>query len=541
MAQGAARGLRYWVERSQWTVAYMAGYVFLDWASYVHPVSPLGITPWNPPAGLSIFFLLRAGPRYWPALLVAAFVADLVVRGAPAQLAAMLASAGMIAIIYGACAAALTRLLSRRPTLESPRDLVMFVLVVTPATLVLACTFVGMYTALDAVARADFVGNVLQYWVGDLNGILVLTPALLCHSGGGRPRPPSAALSVEATLQALAIGAVLWILFAVADTYETRFFSLLFLPLVWIAARWGLRGATLALVGIQVGLIVAVQLARYHSATFIQLQFLMIALCITGVVLGAVVTQRQRFEARLHDKQAALNQAMQLAAAGEMMSALAHELSQPIAALERYLGAGEVMARTPGSGDDVLRATMARASAEARRASEVVRKLRDFYQSGAVELSTIAPAGLIQSALRAVQGRTERAGVAVDLRIPAALPEVEVDALQAETVLQNVLNNAIDALEDGREGMRTIAISATAAAGRVTVTVRDSGPGIAAQVADRLFEPFTTTKPSGMGMGLAISRTLIRASGGDIALEDTGPGACFVVTLPAAGSRGAAA
>lgn len=532
MKRAVAGGISGWLRSWHGIAAYVAAYVALDWASYVHPVSPLGITPWNPPAGLSLFFLMQAGPRYWPALLAAALIADLVVRGAPAQLAAMLASAAMIALVYAAIAALLERRLSRRSTLESPRDLAMFVLVVATATLLLAAGFVGMYTGLGAVPREDFLANVLRYWVGDVNGILVLAPALLWHSGTGATRAPPAPVLGEVALQVLAIVAVLWVLFAVADSYEVRFFSLLFLPLVWVAARWGLRGATLALVGIQVGLIVAVQLARYHSATFVQLQFLMIALCITGLVLGAVVTQRQRIEARLRDKQAALNQALQLAAAGEMMSALAHELSQPIAALERYLGAGEVLARAPAPDRALLEDTMGKASAEARRASEVVRRLRDFYQSGAVELARVAPASLIESAVRAVLGRAERCEVRIATRLAAPLPDVTVDALQAETVLQNVLNNAIDALAGLPARERTIDIRAAAAAGRVTITIRDTGPGVPAQVADRLFEPFTTTKPHGMGLGLAISRSLIQASGGEISFDDRGPGACFVIGLP---------
>jgi two-component system, LuxR family, sensor kinase FixL len=532
MKRAVAGGISGWTRSWHGIAAYAALYVALDWASYVHPVSPLGITPWNPSAGLSLFFLMQAGPRYWPAPFAAAFIADLVVRGAPAQFMAMLASAAMIALVYAVAAALLAGRLSRRSTLESPRDLAVFVLIVAPATLVLAVGFVGMYTALEAVPREDFLGNMLRYWVGDMNGILVLAPALLYHSGAGGARRPPLPVLGEAALQALAIVAVLWVLFAVADTYEVRFFSLLFLPLVWVAARWGLRGATLALVGIQVGLIVAVQLARYHSVTFVQLQFLMIALSITGLVLGAVVTQRQRIEARLRDKQAALNQALQLAAAGEMMSALAHELSQPIAALERYLGAGEVLARAPAPDRALLEDTMGRASAEARRASEVVRRLRDFYQSGAVELTRVAPASLIESSVRAVLGRAERCEVRIATRIAAPLPDVTVDALQAETVLQNVLNNAIDALADQPGEKRTIDIRAVAAANRVTITVRDSGPGVPPQVVERLFEPFTTTKANGMGLGLAISRSLIHASGGEIRFDDRGPGACFVIALP---------
>jgi C4-dicarboxylate-specific signal transduction histidine kinase len=128
--------------------------------------------------------------------------------------------------------------------------------------------------------------------------------------------------------------------------------------------------------------------------------------------------------------------------------------------------------------------------------------------------------------------RAQRAGVQIAVRSPQPLPGVAVDVLQVETALLNVLNNAIDALADA-PGPREIRVMAGLAARGVAVVVADNGPGVAPQIAARLFEPFNTSKAAGMGMGLAISRSLLSASGGDIALgEPEGAGASFTIMLP---------
>jgi signal transduction histidine kinase len=138
----------------------------------------------------------------------------------------------------------------------------------------------------------------------------------------------------------------------------------------------------------------------------------------------------------------------------------------------------------------------------------------------------------VQSAVRTVQIRAQRAGVQIAVRSPHSLPKVAVDVLQVETALLNVMNNAIDALTEA-PAPREVRIMAERSARGVELVVTDTGPGIEPQVAARLFEPFNTSKTSGMGMGLAISRTLLRASGGDIALNESGgQGASFTITLP---------
>lgn len=480
---------------------------------------------WNPAAGLCLFFLLRFGVRHWPFVVLATQAAAMIAGTGYAILAST-----VTALMMTAAYTWMAHVLRAQGQLDSLRALAAPARVVALGTLVL-CVAAGAWRGWGSPAPVSvFLSSVARDWIAELNGIMVLVPALLLH-GQSKPwrwRGDIAAFA-EGFAQAASIALVLWAVFAIAIIYNVRFFSIVFLPLIWIVVRWGLAGSAPALVAFQVGILIGA--ATAHGTSALQLQLLTFALCTTGLTLGAVVTQRKRVETRLEEKQAALNQALQLAAVGEMTSALAHELSQPVAALSRYLGACGVLAADDRN-RELLQDTLRKANAEASRASDVVLRLRDFYRRGAVEIVTVEPMSLIESATRIAQSRAQRAGTQVIVRSPHPLPGVAVDVLQVETALLNVLNNAIDALSE-MPAPRIVVVSAGLSARGVAIVVTDNGPGVDPQIAARLFEPFNTSKGTGMGMGLAISRSLLRASGGDLVLnESAGGGTSFTIMLP---------
>lgn len=519
-------------------LAFVVTYVVFDRLSYIYPVAPLGITPWNPPPGLSLFLLLRYGLRFWPCVFVGALGADLLVRGLPIHWFNSILSAAAISAGYWLAAWLLLQKLRLRTTLDSARDLWMFLLVLVPCALLVSLAYVVIYTVAGAVVVADFWDHVTKFWIGDLNGLFVLTPALLVHLGSRPSRPRlNASEWFEIGGQALALLAALWLIFVLGEQYEFRLFYPLFLPLVWIASRWGLKGATLALAAIQLGLIAAVQIGGYHAASFVQLQALMLILCVTGLVLGAAVAQRSLVEAQLRERQGALNQAMRQASAGEMSSAIAHELNQPMAALSAYLGACQKLLQAPGDQRALLDETLGKAIVQARRASEVVHVLREFFKTGTQRRQHVQAQDLLAHALDTVRPRCERDGIRLQVDAAAALPALHVDALQIETALHNLLANAADALQSVEAGHRLIRVRLEPAAGGVRFDIEDSGPGIAPTVRPQLFEPFNSSKEEGMGLGLAISKTLVEAHGGSLStVELPGRGARFSLTLPRAGA-----
>jgi signal transduction histidine kinase len=519
-----------------WMIAgYLAAYVALDWVSYIYPVAPpLAITPWNPPPGLSLALLLRYGPRNGPWLFVAALAAEVLVRGAQMPLVLLLLSAALPAIIYTALAVLLCGPFKFRPDFTTLRDAAVFCATVAAATGLLALAFVGLFYAQGFLPEAVFGKSVAQYWIGDLIGIVVTTPLVLIFTR--KPLGRIGAPEPEAMAQAGAVLLSLWIVFGSGWVDELKLFYLLFLPLIWIAMRHGVEGTTLATMTIQIGLIVAMRLGGYNAAAVLEFQFLLLAVAVTGLFLGVTVSERLAISQQLREKQIQLDRSLRLAAASEMASALAHELNQPLSAIGTYVRACELMVADVKPPAARLRETMDKVVQEAARAGNVVRQLRDFFRTGSGQLSRIDVLPLLQSVVEGARLRTERHRVRWRIAVAEDIPAVLVNRIQIETVLHNLIANAIDALKIGRaDTEREISIAAVVESEQcVLISVADNGPGVPAEIAAQLFRPFATSKPQGMGLGLAISKSIIEGHGGRLWLEPARPGSIFRFTLPIA-------
>jgi two-component system sensor kinase FixL len=523
--------------RKPWIIlGYLCGYVALDWISYVYPVAPpLAITPWNPPPGLSLALLLRGGLGYAPWLFVAAVAAELLVRGTHVPIGLMLAASTLPTVAYALVAWVLRRVLNMDPNFATVRDASMFVGVVAAFTGVLALAFAGVFEMAGLLPPAAFLSSVAQYWIGDVIGVIVTTPLLLVYTRPGRTfsRMPRR----EAVFHVALVVAALWIVFGSGWFEELRLFYILFLPLIWIAMRYGIEGTTVAVAIIQVGLIVAMQVGGYSAAIVLQFQFLLLAVAVTGLFLGMTVSERREMSLQLREKQFELERSLRLAGASELASALAHELNQPLAAIGSYVRACQLMvdAQTPAPAG--LKRTMDKIVTEINRAGSVVHQLRDFFRTGSGQVVPLGARDLVQAALAAAQPRLARHQIRSRLECPQSIPRVLADRIQVETVLHNLISNAIDALKTVDEERRDIVIRAALENAQfVRIDVQDSGPGVPAEIAAQLFEPFATSKPQGMGLGLAISRSIVEARGGRLWLKSAERGSTFSFTLPVAGA-----
>jgi signal transduction histidine kinase len=419
---------------------------------------------------------------------------------------------------------------------------VRFVVVATLGTLVVSIGYVCAFVIGGELRPEGAARGIVRYWLADLNGVLMVTPLLLQAADWSESwRQLWNNKSVVLGQMALVI-ATLALLFWLPEADQLRFFYLLFVPVIWVALRWKVPGAVFGVLAIQLGLIIAAH-AGIHTPRFIDLQFLLVTLSITALLLGAVVTEREddaadrrRAEEQLRESDAALARAMRFAVAGELASALAHELNQPITAVVSYLRALKILAEPIGDKDPRLQSTLSKADESAIRASEVLRRLRDFYSGGASKEEPIDIGAVCSGVARAFQERLRRAEVVLEVHADAAIPRFTSDRMQIEIVLHNLIANAIDALSQTAASTRRIHLHTAATANAVILRVEDSGPGIAASAAESLFEPFMTSKPDGMGLGLAISRSLIRARGGELsfARSATLGGACFTVHWPLA-------
>jgi C4-dicarboxylate-specific signal transduction histidine kinase len=232
----------------------------------------------------------------------------------------------------------------------------------------------------------------------------------------------------------------------------------------------------------------------------------------------------------------ALEHAGRVAAIGALASSFAHEINQPLAASLTNARTALRLLEAPHSDLGEVRAALEDIAADNLRAGDIVRELRRFLRRQEPSLVRVEVQELLQAVVRFVSPEARNQGVEVRLDVAEAVPDVLADQVQVQQVLVNLLLNAFDALAASAPGHRRVLLaSAPAPSNRVAISVTDSGPGVPAEVRPRLFESFFSTKPHGLGIGLAIAQTIVAAHGSRIEHSDApGGGAVFAFSLESA-------
>ncbi len=247
--------------------------------------------------------------------------------------------------------------------------------------------------------------------------------------------------------------------------------------------------------------------------------------------------RRKRAEEQGRQHMQQLAQVSRALALGEMGSAIAHELNQPLAAIATYSQACKRLLEAGESGEEVRRA-LERVGVQAERAGEILRRLRGFLARSDTVSARSDVGALVAEVIDLARPEARSRAVELVLRPAGDLPLVNVDGIQFQQVVLNLVRNAIEAVADSDAALRQVVVETTEADGGVEVAVSDSGPGIPSELAERIFEPFFTTKASGTGIGLAIGNSIAEAHGGRLRLEAAAAGgARFVFWLPTARSR----
>ena len=253
------------------------------------------------------------------------------------------------------------------------------------------------------------------------------------------------------------------------------------------------------------------------------------------------ISEQRRVEELSRTSQERLQAAARLATVGEMASLMSHELNQPLAAISSYATGSINLLQAPGLAtefqSDLLQA-LRQIAQQAERAGKVIQSEHGFVRRGHQVREAVAPASLIEAVLPLVNLQARKLQVRVQIQVAPDLPSATCDRTMVEQVLLNLARNAMQAMDQSEPTARLLLLRVavrTAAGGKpwLEFVVADQGSGIAPEVAERLFTPFFTTRPEGMGLGLSLCRTVVEQHGGELAFRPNLPqGTVFSFTLP---------
>ena len=511
---------------------YLAGYLLLDWISFIEPYPPVNITPWNPATGLSISVGLLFGRGMIPLLFVAPLLSDLALNPSPFSWLVRLLSAAIIGSGYSAALVFLLRPKMRfDPALLSMRDVVLLMLVAAVTAAFVSSSYVTVAVLAGLLSGADFVPATISYWVGDMIGIMVVAPFVLVAF----TRKRVLHVSIETLLQFAAVIAALALMFGFAEEQQFQLFYVLFLPIIWMAVRTGLEGVTVGILIIQLGLIFGVMLFPAESHEVTALQALMLVLATTGLVAGALVTEHRRTESQLRQHRQSLSRVAQLGGMGELAVAVAHELNQPLMAARTYARLVDDAISSGGADLTSVAATAKKAVAQVERAADVVRSLRALVRLDNSNRTPCSVDRIIRETLALCRPELERIHVTARVVLRDVLPPVMVDILQIEQALLNLLHNSIEAIGESKNLRGSILIEAfTADHDFIEIRVTDNGPGFPADVLENSFLPLSSTKAEGLGFGLPLCKSIVEVHGGRLWFDRNPTGAAVHFTLPVA-------
>jgi len=511
--------------RSIWHgCAFLAAYIACDMLSGPEARYQTIAPVWHPAAGLALYAVLRHGKKAVVPLVAAALLAASITPALPAR-PAMSLLVGLLPLpVYMAVGWFMRRYLPGSAFFASHRGMLLWAGVVTLGSLLNAVMYAGMLLGPDVSATRPWMEVVTRYTIADIAGMLVIVPAAY---GLLDSELRADFLGRVANWETAAYTALIAVVLSIAlqrPAPESLVYYLLILPLAWAAARQGMAGAVTAAIVLEAGVTIAALRPIAYAAQIPNVQMLVLPLTLSGFLIGIAVDVARRAS---HE----LRHSLRLAAAGEMAAAVAHELNQPLTALSAYGSACQRLVMRDG-GDPLLQKTIQAMAAESQRASNVLKRLREFFRTGSIALEQLSLSDLIHDTVNsfAEQARSENVTLQIN-----AIPDATLlgDRVQLEIVLRNLLSNAVQALSQMPGGSdRRITVDGGIEGVSIWIRIADNGPGIADKIRARLFEPFISLKSSGLGLGLAISRSIVETHGGSLTVEPSRH-AVLKITLPA--------
>jgi len=505
-----------------------------------------------PPHAILVVILLLVPVRHWWAYVLATVVAHFIATQQAHWPALYALRCEAFDAVQNLLAAAGIRLFIKSPLNGiTLRDAIVFVLI----TVVIVPFGTAFWGA--AFTISNHFGT--RYWIewrnlGISNGVtaVVLIPALLLVANllSGRGGRVTLARMIEGSLLALGIVVVGTFVFATVSAGPETPPALLYAPtplLMWVALRFGLGGISAAMLVVTFQ---AIWGAMHGRGPFLQqspaenalaLQMFLIVTGIPLMFLSVLLEDDRRSQQALYKaeddarrQREQINLRSRVSLLGEITASLAHELNQPLSAIIANANAGMRFIDTgrddPGTVHEILTDVVS----DAHRAHGIIQNVRNTVKKGDPTRRQIDLNELVTKVAHVL--RPDAVGYSCDIETSLAedLPSIEADPVQIQQALVNLVSNAFDAMQQTPLDQRKVQISTVGNGdGKVRLSVRDHGTGIRNEVHEHLFEQFVTTKEQGLGMGLAIVRSIVEAHGGKIAAENvTDGGARFHFTLP---------
>jgi two-component system sensor kinase FixL len=533
------------LSRRRWQIAtgllFLSLYVALEWLSFIHEYNGVPITPWNPGLGAVFALMVFAGPVYGAVLFVGVIISETLVLKTNLQWPIVVGIAAVIASVYSGATLLARNRFRLNVGLVELRDVAALLGAGVFGALLATASFSLMLTLAPGLDWADGIIALVPLLVGDTIGIAVVTPLVLriLHK---HPLPAlSNTLLLEVACYLALIFGSLWIIAARGPAEGVEFFYLLFLPVVLASLRHGLDGACVALAVLQLGLVGVLQYFAADARIFTEFQILMLVLSTTGLVVGSVVSERERSnerareaERRFKEKEAEAARAARFTLVSGMASALAHEINQPLTAARALARSAQELLRKPQPDLTRADANLASAISQADHAGGIVRRMRAFLRRGHPRVSTVDVPSVLHDAVLLGRAEAEAHNIRLTVGEGRSVSNIFGDTVQLQQVILNLVRNSIDAISTaGNAGVIVVGARQLSAPDRVEFSVWDNGPGIDDTTAQRLFEPLMTSKHEGLGLGLPICTSIVEAHGGKIWLHSATPGATeFRFSIP---------
>lgn len=488
-----------------------------------------------PATGVGLAFVTLYGLRLLPAVVLGSLVNALWLSSEMMPLVQTLAGVPVTAIGVGLGAWILRRL-RLDPGLRRVRD-IFWLLLVGGAVSSSLNAAAGAFAWTAGSSALTFSNLWWVCWTADLMGMLLVAPVMLTLLASGS----SSAIRHELPL-GLALGAALLGISGAAYLLPLPVdlalpLSLAVFPVIMLTALW----ASVRLVALHLLLAGAFALTATGAGTgpfadagldyhLLALNAQIAILVLTGLLLASVQNERREAESTAHRRLEQLARASRVQTLGQMSAVIAHEINQPLCAVSSY---AQTSRRLLARGQHQrLDTALERIDTNTQRASDIVRNIREWSARIPERREVVRMDQLLQHVVTLMRREIRRRGVILETEYEANLGEVEVAPTQVEQVVVNLLNNALDALHDQADPH--IRLAAWRASDEICVEVADNGSGIPDSEMATLFDPFVSDKEEGMGLGLALSRSLIESHGGRMQARNRKPrGAAFCFTLPA--------